>query len=241
MKRSQGSGVNPWKKKQADLLRMSLAEQHGPNPSVTTSVSCPPIANPNPPKKRKTRDLNCPTKVDPSKKRKTQDIKQTFTDGHRHGRDATALPLSQNNEIVAPKNPLLHILDLKLDKISCEKDADEIPLEWVNESGGSIDLTEIPVNPAEYDALVLNALPFHFDDNILLAVHTVHGIRKHLWFCLAGQQLFWLIGCVPDRILTWRHKMLRRGKFVSSKPLYIHSSLANNKTIFFKIDEISLA
>jgi hypothetical protein len=125
----------------------------------------------------------------------------------------------------------LHTLDLKLDQISCEKDADEITLEWVNESGGSTDLTEIPVNPA---ALVLNALPYHFDDNVLLAVHTVHGFRKYLWFCLAGQQLFGLIGCVPDRIRTWRHKMLRRGKFVSSKPLYIHSSLANNETIFFQ-------
>ena len=116
-----------------------------------------------------------------------------------------------------PGKPVfLHLLDLglQLDQLCCQKNADQVTLDWIKESGVT-DLTNIPNNPAAYDAFLTSPLPFHFDDNVLLAVHTMDGVRKHLWFCVANQQLFWLIGCVPNMIETWRHKMLRRERYVS--------------------------
>ena len=146
---------------------------------------------------------------------------------------ASVLPFSQKE--IAPKQQLLHLMDAELDQICCENEDDEIALAWTKQSGGLRDLTEIGINPSAYDSSILNALPFNFDDNLLLAIHTVHGTRKHLWFCLASQQLFWLIGSVPDLIQTWRHKMLRRGKYVTSRLAYINScSAVSGETIFFQ-------
>ena len=146
---------------------------------------------------------------------------------------ALVLPFSPKE--IAPKKTFLHLMDATLDQICCEKEDSEIALAWTKQSGGLKDLTEIGINPSAYDASILNALPFNFDDNLLLAVHTVLGIRKHLWFCLASQQLFWLIGSVPDLIQTWRHKMLRRGKYVTSRLAYINScSAVSGETIFFQ-------
>ena len=150
---------------------------------------------------------------------------------HRPAENAV-LPFSPKE--IAPKKTFLHLMDATLDQICCEKEDSEIALAWTKQSGGLRDLTEIGINPSAYDASILNALPFNFDDNLLLAVHTVLGIRKHLWFCLASQQLFWLIGSVPDLIQTWRHKMLRRGKYVTSRLAYINScSAVSGETIFF--------
>ena len=135
----------------------------------------------------------------------------------------------------APKKQVFfYLLDVgwKLDQICCQKDEDQVTLNWIKESRRT-DLTGIPNNPAAYDAPVSNPLPFDFDDTVLLAVHTMDGIRKHLWFCLANQQLFWLIGTVPDRIQTWRHKMLRREKYVSKVPLFMHYSSPNKGTTLF--------
>ena len=146
--------------------------------------------------------------------------------------------LSAPFDCVAPKKPaFLHLLDvgLNLDEICCTKDSNEVTLvilKWIKNLGET-DLTSIPRNPAVYDASQSNPLPFHFDDNVLLAVHTIDGTRKHLWFCLANQQLFWLIGSVPDEIQTWRHKMLRREKYVSKVAHFIHSSSPNKDTILF--------
>ena len=124
-------------------------------------------------------------------------------------------------------------LGLQLDQLCCQKNADQVTLDWIKESGVT-DLTNIPNNPAAYDAFLTSPLPFHFDDNVLLAVHTMDGVRKHLWFCVGNQQLFWLIGCVPNMIETWRHKMLRREKYVSSKiSQFIHSSSTNKEIILF--------
>jgi hypothetical protein len=120
----------------------------------------------------------------------------------------------------------------KLDRISCQHDADQVNLNWIKESRGAA-LTDIPNNPAAYDASISNPLPFDFDDNVLLAVHSVEGLRKHLWLCLASLQLFWLIGSVPDRIQTWRHKMLRREKYVSTVPHCVHYSSPNKDTTLF--------
>ena len=103
-----------------------------------------------------------------------------------------------------PGKPVfLHLLDLglQLDQLCCQKNADQVTLDWIKESGVT-DLTNIPNNPAAYDAFLTSPLPFHFDDNVLLAVHTMDGVRKHLWFCVGNQQLFWLIGCVPNMIET---------------------------------------
>jgi hypothetical protein len=139
---------------------------------------------------------------------------------------------------VAPtKSAILHLLDvgLNLDEICCTKVADQVAivtLKWTKNLGET-DLTNIPRNPAVYDMSQSNPLPFDFDDNVLLAVHTIDGTRKHLWFCLANQKLFWLIGSVPDEIQTWRHKMLRREKYVSKVALFIHSSSPNKDTILF--------
>ena len=99
----------------------------------------------------------------------------------RHQPDENAV-LSFSPEKL-PKKPLLHLMDAKLDQICSEEDAAEITLAWTKQSGGLRDLTEIGINPSAYDASVLNALPFNSDDNLLLAVHTVLGVKKHLWFC----------------------------------------------------------
>ena len=81
-----------------------------------------------------------------------------------------------------PRKPVfLHLLDLglQLDQLCCQKTADQVTLDWIKESGVT-DLTNIPNNPAAYDAFLTSPLPFHFDDNVLLDVHTVDGVRKHL-------------------------------------------------------------
>ena len=120
----------------------------------------------------------------------------------------------------------------KLDQISCQPDVDQVNLNWIKELKGAV-LTDIPNNPAAYDASISNPLPFDFDDNVLLAVHSVEGFRKHLWLCLTSLQLFWLIGSVPDRIQTWRHKMLRREKYVSTIPHFVYYSSPNKETTLF--------
>jgi len=119
---------------------------------------------------------------------------------------------------------------------------------WTKQSGRLRDLTEIGINPSPYDASMLNALPFNFDNNLLLTVHTVHGISKHHWLGLSSQSLLWLIGSVPDLIQTWRHKMLRRGKYDTSTLAYINScSVVSEKTLLlskalsFRSNETTIA
>lgn len=91
----------------------------------------------------------------------------------------------------------------------------EVVLNWLKDAESSntdLESLEIPVNPAVYDSNVTDSLPFDHNDSILLAKFDYCFGRKFLWLCLSTRKLFWLIGCIPDTISTWRESMLRRCK-----------------------------
>ena len=96
----------------------------------------------------------------------------------------------------------------------------EVELKWTEETGSSntdLESMELPVNPPPYDTPTTDSLPFDHDNNILLAKFDCHFGRKFLWLCCTSQTLFWLVGHVPNTILTWRESMLRRCKLELKK------------------------
>jgi hypothetical protein len=91
----------------------------------------------------------------------------------------------------------------------------EVELKWTEETGSSntdLESMELPVNPPPHDTPITDSLPFDHDNNILLAKFDCDFGRKFLWLCCTSQTLFWLVGHVPNTILTWRESMLRRCK-----------------------------
>jgi hypothetical protein len=96
----------------------------------------------------------------------------------------------------------------------------EVELKWTEETGSSntdLESMVLPVNPPPYDTPITDSLPFDHDNNILLAKFDCDFGRKFLWLCCTSQTLFWLVGCVPNTILTWRESMLRRCKLELKK------------------------
>jgi hypothetical protein len=111
----------------------------------------------------------------------------------------------------------------------------EVVLNWLKDADTSnteLESLDIPVNPAVYDTYLTDSLPFDHDDSILLAKFEFCFGRKFLWLCLSTRKLFWLIGCIPDTISTWRESMLRRCKLELNTKKAFHCVDADGTVLF---------